>query len=70
MLKLRFAAAMVLALCTSPLVARAQGEEADDGLRRPEQITVGTGDQFLGQLTPDGKTLYFVSNRETRKARM
>lgn len=27
-------------------------------------MTVGTGDQFLGQLTPDGKTLVFVANRD------
>jgi hypothetical protein len=67
MLRALLAGAVVTALIARPLAARAQGEEPDDGLRRPEQITVGTGDQFLGQLTPDEKTLYFVSTRETRK---
>ncbi|HEY0468098.1 MAG TPA: hypothetical protein VGC79_28060 [Polyangiaceae bacterium] len=66
MLKLAVAV-LGIAGCAIPLAARAQGEEAEDGLRRPERLTIGTGDQFLGQLTPDGKTLYFVSNRETRK---
>ncbi|HEY3595237.1 MAG TPA: hypothetical protein VGL13_15230, partial [Polyangiaceae bacterium] len=36
-------------------------------MKRPSRITVGINDQFLGQLAPDGKKLYFVSNRETRK---
>ncbi|MEI9937748.1 MAG: hypothetical protein WDO69_11065 [Pseudomonadota bacterium] len=63
----RALAVAIIACSLSPLTARAQGEEADDGLRRPEPLTVGSGDQFLGQLTPDGQTLYFVSNRETRK---
>ena len=63
---------LALAAALTPLVlhsalAHAQGEDSDDGLRRPEQVTVGTGDQFLGQLSPDEKTLYFVSNREARK---
>ncbi len=66
MLRLLFTAAVAVALFGSPL-AHAQGEEVDDGLRRPEQITVGTADQFLGQLAPNERTLYFVSNRETRK---
>jgi hypothetical protein len=67
MLRPLFSAALATALLVRPFAARAQGEEADDGLRRPEQITVGTGDQFTGQLAPDERTLYFVSNRETRK---
>lgn len=29
----------------------------------PRQLTVGVADEFLGQLTPDGKRLYFVSTR-------
>ena len=32
---------------------------------RPERLTVGVADDLLGQLGPDGKTLYFVSNRNT-----
>jgi hypothetical protein len=37
----------------------------DDDLRRPQRLTVGVADDLLGQLGPDGKTLYFVSNRNT-----
>ena len=37
----------------------------DDDLRLPERLTVGVADDLLGQLGPDGKTLYFVSNRNT-----
>ena len=52
--------------CCSLLVAadaRAQGD--DDVVQRPERLTAGVSDQFLGQLAPDGHTLYFVSNRNT-----
>ncbi|PTL82322.1 PD40 domain-containing protein [Vitiosangium sp. GDMCC 1.1324] len=41
----------------------AQDDENDGGLRTPSRLTVGVGDQFLGQLAPDGNTLLFVSNR-------
>ena len=44
---------------------RAQDDEPDDGLRLPARLTVGVSDQFLGQLAPDGKTLVFVTNRDT-----
>jgi hypothetical protein len=37
----------------------------DDDLQRPRRLTVGVADDLLGQLGPDGKTLYFVSNRDT-----
>jgi hypothetical protein len=37
----------------------------DDDLRRPQRLTVDVADDLLGQLAPDGKTLYFVSNRDT-----
>ena len=67
MLKWLVLAVGLVAALTHPTLAEAQGEDTDDGLRRPEQVTVGTGDQFLGQLAPDEKTLYFVSNREARK---
>ena len=63
---LRRAAALSLVLAA--LVAggsdvRAQGD--DDVLQRPERMTAGVSDQLLGQLAPDGHTLYFVSNRNT-----
>jgi len=53
-------AALALAGATD---ARAQGD--DDVIQRPERMTAGTADQLLGQLAPDGKTLYYVSNRNT-----
>jgi hypothetical protein len=59
-------AALALALGLTAPFSRAE-DDADDALKRPARITVGINDQFLGQLGPDGKTLYFVSNRETRK---
>jgi len=37
----------------------------DDDLVRPQRLTVDVADDLLGQLGPDGKTLYFVSNRDT-----
>jgi tetratricopeptide (TPR) repeat protein len=43
--------------------AWAQDDENDTGMRTPSRLTVGMGDQFLGQLAPDGNTLIFVSNR-------
>jgi len=45
--------------------AWAQDGESDTQLRRPVRLTVGGGEQFLGQLLPDGKKLIFVSNRNT-----
>jgi hypothetical protein len=45
--------------------AFAQDDEGDDGLRRPQRLTVGAADQLLGQLAPDGRTITFVSNRNT-----
>ncbi|WP_224243470.1 hypothetical protein [Hyalangium gracile] len=41
----------------------AQDDENDGGLRTPSRLTVGVGDQFLGQLEPGGNRLIFVSNR-------
>jgi hypothetical protein len=38
---------------------------AADGMRRPERLTSGVSDQLLGQLSSDGRQLYFVSNRNT-----
>jgi hypothetical protein len=45
--------------------AAAHAQDDADGLRRPERLTVGSADQFLGSLSPDGKTLYYASNRNT-----
>jgi tetratricopeptide (TPR) repeat protein len=45
--------------------AGAQDDEPDGVLRLPERLTVGVADDLLGQLSPDGRTLYFVSNRNT-----
>jgi hypothetical protein len=65
------ATALAIALIVNLLIglvadrARAQDDEPDDGLRRPERLTVGVADDLLGQLGPDGRTLYFVSNRNT-----
>ncbi len=54
-----------LAVCLFSGAARAQDDEPDDDLLRPERWTVGVADDLLGQLSPDGKTLYYVSNRNT-----
>ncbi len=53
---------LTLALCA---VAPARAQDDADGLRRPERLTIGTADQFLGTVSPDGGTLYFASNRNT-----
>ena len=58
------ALAVTCALLAAAGNAQAQDEEKD-ALRRPERLTVGVADQFLGQLSPDGKDLYFASNRHT-----
>ena len=67
MLTVRRAAALGLGLAIGLLAgpARAQDDEPDDDLRMPERLTVGVADDLLGQLSPDGRTLYFVSNRNT-----
>ncbi|MEA2747822.1 MAG: hypothetical protein QOI41_1965, partial [Myxococcales bacterium] len=57
-------ACVVCAVCAAPTSAWGQDDEKD-GLRRPERLTVGVADQFLGQLSPDRKSLYFSSNRNT-----
>jgi hypothetical protein len=35
------------------------------GVRVPDRLTAGAADQFLGTLSPDGRTLYFVSDEES-----
>jgi Tol biopolymer transport system component len=44
----------ILCLCVQTL---------GEGIRRPIRLTAGSANQFLGVLSPDGKTLYFVSDR-------
>ncbi|HSQ62133.1 MAG TPA: hypothetical protein VLM85_02925, partial [Polyangiaceae bacterium] len=67
MLTLRKLAAVALAAAVSTLSVRAmaQDDEPDDGMQRPERLTAAIGDQLLGQLALDGKTLYYVSTRNT-----
>jgi hypothetical protein len=56
----------LLALSGVLLAGRAAADNVDDDdLARPKRLTVGVADDLLGQLGPDGKTLYFVSNRDT-----
>ena len=57
--------ALAIAVWTSAARATAQDDESEVGLRRPDRLTAGIADQLLGQLAPDGKTLYFVSTRNT-----
>jgi hypothetical protein len=65
-LKLRALAAAGLLLAAFLAGGRASADNVDDDdLRRPQRLTVGVADDLLGQLGPDGKTLYFVSNRDT-----
>jgi len=66
----RVALALALGLAFALLAARArsaraQDDEPDDDLRLPERLTVGVADDLLGQLSGDGQTLYYVSNRNT-----
>ncbi len=61
----RLAVCALLAMVWT-FAARAMAQdEPSDSLRRPRRLTAGVGDQLLGQLAPDGKTLYFVSTRNT-----
>ena len=54
-------APLVAALVVAVL-ARVPAAAADE-LHQPQKLTVALSDELLGQLTPDGKRLYFVSNR-------
>ena len=59
-------AAVGLALAASLASGRASADNVDDDdLLMPQRLTVGVADDLLGQVGPDGKTLYFVSNRDT-----
>jgi hypothetical protein len=67
---LRSAAAAASGLCLlasllATSMAAAQDDAHDSDLHRPKRLTVGVADDLLGQLSPDGNTLYFVSNRDT-----
>ncbi len=65
-LKRRGLAAAGLALAAFFVGGRASADNVDDDdLVRPRRLTVGVADDLLGQLGPDGKTLYFVTNRDT-----
>jgi hypothetical protein len=65
-LKRRALAAAGLALTACLVGGRASADNVDDDdLRKLQRLTVGVADDLLGQLGPDGKTLYFVSNRNT-----
>jgi hypothetical protein len=56
----------VAALATSLSGGHAWADNVDDDdLQKPRRLTVGVADDLLGQLSPDGGTLYFVSNRNT-----
>ena len=65
MLTSRRLVCVALAATISTLTARAMAQDEAVGLRRPHRLTAGIADQFLGQLAPNGKTLYFVSTRNT-----
>jgi cellulose synthase operon protein C len=59
-------AALGFALAAFLAGGRASADNVDDDdLVKPQRLTVGVADDLLGQLGPDGKTLYFVSNRDT-----
>jgi hypothetical protein len=49
-------------LTPAVVLAAAAAGFGQPGLRAPDRLTAGAGDQFLGALSPDGKTLYFVSD--------
>jgi hypothetical protein len=59
-------AALALGIAATLVAQSAAADNVDDDdLSRPQRLTVGVADDLLGQLGPDGKSLYFVSNRDT-----
>lgn len=57
---------VIVAFATSLSGGHAWADNVDDDdLQTPRRLTVGVADDLLGQLSPDGSTLYFVSNRNT-----
>lgn len=66
LLKRRHVASAAIVLVVGLLGGRAFADNVDDDdLIKPKRLTVGVADDLLGQLRPDAKTLYFVSNRNT-----
>ncbi len=60
------AAGLALAFATLLLAGSARADDVDDDdLVKPARLTVDVADDLLGQLSPDEKTLYYVSNRDT-----
>jgi hypothetical protein len=57
-------AALALAFALSATSASADNVD-DDDLVKLRRVTVATADDLLGQLGEDGKTLYFLTNRDT-----
>jgi Tol biopolymer transport system component len=55
--------ARALTLLTAALVAACTSAAAEE-LRQPQKLTVSLADDLLGQLSGDGRRLYFVSNRD------
>ncbi len=58
-------ATLALTILLASQASAAQDDPAESELRRPGRLTVGVADDLLGQLSRDGRTLYFVSNRDT-----
>lgn len=54
---------VLLLAIVGPGLVPGRAEAADELLRRPAKLTVGFSDELLGELAPDGKHLYFISNR-------
>jgi hypothetical protein len=62
----RPATSAAVVVVASIVCGRASADNTDDDdLIKPKRLTVGVADDLLGQLGPDAKTLYFVSNRNT-----
>ena len=60
------AAALGSALAATLVAGRAQADNVDDDdVRMPQRLTVGVADDLLGQMGRDGRTMYFVTNRNT-----
>jgi cellulose synthase operon protein C len=63
---LKRAAGAVLAVLVFFVARGARADNVDDDdLVKPARLTVGVADDLLGQLVPETKTLYFLSNRDT-----
>jgi hypothetical protein len=67
MLNARVAQVTTLALTLAGMASTAAAENGAEALARPTQLTVGVGDQLLGQVDPGGKTLYFVADRNATR---